>query len=246
MHYAGGKSLICKKLAPIIRAYRKPGQLYIEPFCGAVSVFKLMDNPRIGGDLNAYIPALWSAVRDGWEPPEEIDEAEYYRIRASMDSYPPELVGYAMVALSYGGNFADIFCKNALGYDYQQSGINSIRKRRPLLQGAEFVAGAYTQFSAVRDALFYCDPPYRNTAQKGYQSTMFDSAAFWDWCRIMAARGNTMIVSEYSATDFAREIAAIPVSKKISMSLKTHQIKIERVYLVGDAEPLYGQQELFT
>ena len=50
-----------------------------------------------------------------------------------------------------------------------------------------------------KNALIYCDPPYAGTTK--YRFGSFDSNSFWQWCRDMSKKGNTVIVSEYNAPD---------------------------------------------
>ena len=44
-----------------------------------------------------------------------------------------------------------------------------------------------------------CDPPYQSAT--GYATGSFNHEEFFDWCRLMAAKGNLVFVSEYNAPD---------------------------------------------
>lgn len=46
MKYQGNKNRIVKDILPIIMSYRKPGQWYVEPFCGSCSVLQHVPEPR--------------------------------------------------------------------------------------------------------------------------------------------------------------------------------------------------------
>jgi hypothetical protein len=52
MRYLGGKSKIRKKVASFLESVRKPGQPYLEPFCGGGWVLQEMTGKRIAGDGN--------------------------------------------------------------------------------------------------------------------------------------------------------------------------------------------------
>lgn len=242
MHYRGGKSRLCGKIAAVIESYREPGQLYVEPFVGGGSVFAEVANPMHGGELNTYVAAMWNAALAGWQPPEEISEALYYEIRGDMEAYPPELVGFAMVACSFGGNFADSYARGEDGRDYAAMGRGSLLRKAVKMRGATITAGDYRQFSDVRGAVVYCDPPYGGTGQT-YQSRKFDTPAFWDWCRMMSAE-NVVLVSEYSAPDDIEEVAAWTITKNIKAGSTEHKAT-ERLYLVGEHKQKRGQLALF-
>ena len=72
------------------------------------------------------------------------------------------------------------------------------------LQGVSFLHQGYLACAPV-NSLVYCDPPYAGTTQ-GYSSTSFDSIMFWNTMRHWAREGNTVLVSEYVAPDFAHEV----------------------------------------
>lgn len=243
MHYRGGKSRLCGKIAAVIESYREPGQLYVEPFVGGGSVFAEVANPRRGGELNTYVAATWNAALAGWQPPEEISEALYYEIRGNKEAYPPELVGFAMVACSFGGNFADSYARDSQGdRSHCLEGKRSLLCKIKKMEGAIITAGDYRQFSDVRGAVVYCDPPYGGTGQK-YQSRKFDSPAFWDWCRMMSAE-NVVLVSEYSAPGDIEEVAAWTITKNIKAG-STEHTATERLYLVGEHKQKRWQLVLF-
>ena len=65
----GGKCKIAKEILPIILADRKPGQYFVDIFCGGANVLDKVENPRIGNDINSYVIALLDEIAHGWEPP---------------------------------------------------------------------------------------------------------------------------------------------------------------------------------
>jgi site-specific DNA-adenine methylase len=233
MHYAGGKFKLRKKICAIISEYRKDEQLYIEPFVGGCNIFSEITLPKIGGDNNEYVVAMWNKARNGWLPEEFIDEDMYYKIRTDKNLYPPELVGFSCVACSFGGNFADSFAKSKRDAErkYFDIGIRNLIRQRQGLIGSKILYGDYTQFSYVKNAIFYCDPPY-NMARQKYKTNKFDSEKFWQWCCEMAKKKNTMLISEYSAPKGIKIIAEFSTLKNIGAWANAAQKKTEYLYLI--------------
>ena len=62
----------------------------------------------------------------------------------------------------------------------------------------EFICATYKDVD-VETCLIYCDPPYQGTT--GYKTGTFNHEEFFDWCRKMKAKGNSVFVSEYNAPD---------------------------------------------
>ena len=58
---------------------------------------------------------------------------------------------------------------------------------------------SYHYFSEVYGAIFYLDPPYENTEQKGYAG-QFNSEEFYDWA-FEISKKNIVIISSYEISD---------------------------------------------
>lgn len=109
------------------------------------------------------------------------------------------LIGYCA---SYGGRYFDG------GYARDKSGkrniykerVENLREQSPNLQGIDFRCCDFNKFdtSKYKNALFYLDPPYRDT--KKYNNKDFDYEKFYDFCRELS-KTNIVLISEYSMPD---------------------------------------------
>lgn len=225
MRYVGGKYRIRKELAAYLESVRE-GRAFVEPFCGGANITAEMTGPRIASDLCADVVMLWKAAADGWEPPISVSEAEYNAARDIPSSAYRGFVGFGC---SFGGKFFGGYARSGTR-NYAMNAHNSILKKAKNLRGVSFSCGPYQSLSP-RDGLVYCDPPYANTTQ-GYSSTSFDSARFWNTMLEWSNQGNTVLVSEYSAPDFCREVWRIET--KTDMHCKTgKEPRIEKLFQVG-------------
>ena len=82
MKYLGSKASIAGQILPLILKNRKPGQTFVEPFAGGCNTLSEVENPRIAGDTNQYLIAMFKAIQDGWNPPKEFTEEQYDRVHA--------------------------------------------------------------------------------------------------------------------------------------------------------------------
>ena len=58
----------------------------------------------------------------------------------------------------------------------------------------------YKDFSEVKNAILYLDPPYENTVLEGYQIEEFKSQEFYDWAYNMS-ENNIVLISSYEISD---------------------------------------------
>lgn len=234
MRYMGSKNRLAKDIVPIIQSYiiRGGASLYIEPFTGGANVIdKIQCERRIGYDIEPYVIATLSALRDGWIPPERVSEAEYKDIKENKDKYPPELVGYCGYQLSYGGKFFACYRRDKVGKrDYCKEAYNFTFKQVPHLKGIEFGVKDYRELEDIEGALIYCDPPYRGTG-KYTAAGSFDHDYFYNWC-IKMAKKNIVLVSEYWMPEGFKEIWSKPVKVCLDSTRSKGLQKIERLYEV--------------
>jgi len=202
MQYVGGKHRIRKELTSYLESVRN-GRTFVEPFCGGANITAEMSGVRIASDLCADVVMLWGAASQGWEPPTAVTEEEYKAARFAPSSAYRGFVGFGC---SFGGKFFGGYARSGMR-NYAMNAHNSILKKANALRGVHFSCGPYSSL-APKNSLVYCDPPYANTTQ-GYSSSSFDSKAFWDTMRLWASRGNTVLVSEYTAPPFAQEVWCI-------------------------------------
>ena len=74
-------------------------------------------------------------------------------------------------------------------------------KQLKQLQQLEVTNKDYRDFSGVKGAVFYLDPPYENSYVGGYSdSKQFNHAEFYDWA-VEMARENIVLLSSYTVSD---------------------------------------------
>ena len=52
MQYFGGKARIAKDIVSVLNEYRKPNQLFVEPFCGGINITCLMGDNVVRATFN--------------------------------------------------------------------------------------------------------------------------------------------------------------------------------------------------
>ena len=227
MRYLGGKSRIAKTLAQII-APRGP---WLEPFCGGQSMSVALSayGPGVSGDANAALIALYRAVRDGWQPPENVTEQEYAEARALPDSDPRK--AFFGFCCSFGSKWFGGFARGE-GRNYAREGRDAliidakkIREANVMLCNASFFD--YAPQSCVE--ILYCDPPYAGTT--GYATGAFDHDAFWQRCREWAAGGTRVFVSEYTAPHDAICMWEKTIASTVSID-KSSKPRTEKLFRV--------------
>ena len=196
MRYLGGKARVAKQLTSFLESVRKEGQLYVEPFLGGCNILPLMNNPRIGSEINADLIAFYTALRDGWIPPKHCSEYSYQRVKRLQS--PCALKGFIGIACSFSGKWWGGYARGGKGRDYCTNGHNVAMRKKPLIQNVSFASVDYRCLEIPDNSLVYCDPPYKET--QGYNSGGFDSLEFWEWARELSKRCD-VYVSEYQAPE---------------------------------------------
>jgi DNA adenine methylase len=223
MRYVGGKYRIAKPLAAYLESVRQ-SRPFIEPFCGGANITAVMSGQRLAIDVCEDIIHLWSAVSDGWEPPTQVSESEYAEAKKMQ---PCALRGFIGFGCSFGGKFFGGYARSGTR-NYALNAHNAIMKKAPQLKNVQFTCNSYDRLTP-EGCLVYCDPPYANTTQ-GYASKHFNSVNFWHTMREWAKR-NTVLVSEYVAPDFAKEVWRIDTKTDMHCA-NGKQPRIERLFQV--------------
>lgn len=205
MKYQGGKHRIAKDILPIILKDRKPGQWFVEPFCGGCNITVKVDGPRIAGDAKPELIAFWQAVQNGWVPKIIKTKKQYDLLKRGRGSAHER--GWAAVGASHSGKWFGGFVgikrtrlrygERAVRHDQKES-LRAVEKTRAKLKGVTFYPLSYELLPLPSNSIIYCDPPYSNTTGYGVK---FDSEKFFEWCREKAKEGHTVFVSEFTAPE---------------------------------------------
>lgn len=203
MKYLGSKNRIAKELAPIISSYiTSETKVYIEPFVGGANMIdKIVFNRKVGSDVNPYLVALLRYVSDLSNVlPTTITEEEYNAVKRNFNDYTDWYVGLvgfcATFSAKFFGGYARAYKNDGITIrDMPGEAIRNIEKQRYNLVGIDFTTKPFEDYSAVKDAVIYCDPPYRDTTK--YKTDAIDYDAFYEWCTELALN-NTVLISEYN------------------------------------------------
>lgn len=194
MRYLGGKARIAKHIVGVLNEYRRPGQMFVEPFVGAANIMCRMQGDRRAYDIHGDLIKMYQALQLGWVPPDELSEARYNALKTEKEE--PHLKAFAGFGCSFGGKYFGGYARDNRGDDYCGAAKRALIRDIQKMQGVKFLRRHYQEIECS-NALIYCDPPYAGTT--GYSSGHFNSGGFWEWCRYMHAQRNTVIVSEYAA-----------------------------------------------
>jgi len=207
MKYVGSKARLSKEIAPIINKMISDNGItnYIEPFVGGANMIQNIkcDN-RIGSDINEYLISLWSALQDGYEPPENITKEEYLEVKNNIESYSKEYVAIVGFCATYNAGWFRRYGGQAINKfgkvrNYYDEAVRNIKKQVPLIMGIEFISKDYRELQIPNNSLIYCDIPYKSSAYEMYQEK-FEHCKFWKWVREQS-KNNIVLVSEYSAPE---------------------------------------------
>lgn len=138
--------------------------------------------------------------------PNECSFGHYADVRSNKTTskYPQEYVALIGYCASYGGRYFDGgFARNSRNDDRNgstvkyASNLNNLKKQAPNLKDISFYCVDYKEYLKVgiKNALIYCDPPYKNTKQYNKQNINYEE--FYDFCREMS-KDNMVVISEYS------------------------------------------------
>jgi len=220
MRYLGGKARIAKDIVKVLEVFRKPDQLFVEPFVGAANIMSRMSGERHAYDNHNELIELYKALQGGWIPPSELTEVEYNTLKLEAEKL--HLKAFAGFGCSFSGKYFGGYARDNRGDDYCGAAKRTLLRDVVKMQNVKFECADYRDLT-YNNALIYCDPPYAKTTN--YTTGVFDSDTFWQWCRDMQAKGNTVIVSEYNAPDDFECIW----SKDVKLELRTKNGRENRI-----------------
>lgn len=231
MRYLGGKTRNAKELTKVLNEYRKPNQLYFEPFAGGLSIATKMKSPMVLNDIHPALIKLYKSIQDNTfiYPQKFLTKHDYELCKSKMNLDNP-MTAFIGFGLSYAGKWFG-------GYDTyydnrDQVGktttmcINSLKKKFATnVKDAIFENKNYLEFSP-KDMLIYCDPPYKNTTDYDFIGE-FDTNEFWDTIRKWS-KDNIVIISEFAAPKDFEEIFS--KDYKVQMC-KDQQKVVEKLFI---------------
>lgn len=202
MKYMGSKRRISKYILPIILKNRKPGQWYVEPFCGGCNLIDKVDGPRMANDINRPLIEMFKALQSGCHFPDEISKDQYMTLKEAYEEGKfindrfLGLIGWVGFTASYNGKFFDSYVNESGGRNYQREAQKNILNQVKRLSDVVFTSGSFTEMQIPEESIIYCDIPYRETTS--YKAGGLDYDAFYTWAVDMANKGHKVYVSEYS------------------------------------------------
>lgn len=225
MQYFGGKARIAKDIVSVLNQYRKPNQLFVEPFCGGLNITCLMGDNVIANDKNFELIEMYKALQNGWLPPENVTEEDYENAKTTNDHKLKAFIG---IGCSYSGKWFGGYARGQKGRNYAKNAKNSLAKKFNTIGRVEFVSKSYDEL-VFENALVYCDPPYNGTTK--YKFGDFDSNSFWEWCRDTSKNGNTVIISEYNAPADFQCIWSKETKTDIRTKENGKETRIEKLFI---------------
>lgn len=236
MVYMGSKSRLSKFIIPYIEKALKyfDNGVYIEPFVGGANLICKVNAPyKFGLDNNKYLIALLNYCKNS--PPnklpdyQELTFEEYQRVKDNKDDYPDWYVGLIGFICTYRAKFFGGYCHGGKteGRNYVREHLNNITKQIPSLRECDFICKDYKDLD-VRDAVIYCDPPYKN--RTGYNSKSFDYEEYYEWLRKNSEK-NIILCSEYEMPQDFISIDSFKVINEINHNNKT--IENEKLFTIG-------------
>lgn len=224
MRYCGGKHRMAKQLAEKILPLAD-GKLLIEPFCGGLSATVALQ-PDLASDASVPLISLINAVRNGWEPPEQVSEQDYKKAKQLPPDNP--LHGFCAFCCSFGGKYWGGYAREK-GRNFALQGKNALLRKIEATRGTNFVNCRYDLLRIPEGSVVYCDPPYQDTT-RGYSVREWNSDKFWGWVRDISAH-SLVLVSEFKAP---RDIETFCCFySKTDLRKKGDQNTVEKLFISG-------------
>ena len=198
MRYFGGKQRISKSLSEYLNLQLKEGQPFVDLFCGSCNIISKIDNNRlrIANDKHKYLIAMWKALQNGWQMPDNISEEEYHYIKSRKDENMP-LTGFVGFGVSFSGKWFGGYCKDSKNRNYCLNAKNSNNKILGKIQDVIFYNEDYENVDIPKGSLVYCDIPYKNATQYSVKEVgKFNHDKFYEWVRNNSDKYE-IYVSEY-------------------------------------------------
>lgn len=193
---------------------------------------------RIYADINKELIAFFKALQDGWEMPKpySFDREHYNEVRQSWKNqdgkYPDYYYGYVSLMPTFSGkiwgSFANDNIHNGCLRKYWLRHQENVEKQWDKIKDCDFICSDYRNLD-IKNALIYCDPPYKNSKQD-YYNTNFNYDNYYNWCKEQS-KNNKIFMSECEMPNDFKPIWQKEYSRtfgSISNKIKT----IEKLYTI--------------
>lgn len=201
MRYLGGKCRIAKPISELILQKKEGTKTFVSLFCGGCAIeTKLAPHFEnvICNDLHPYLIAMYQALQNGYDLPENISEEQYRYIREHKDE-DKALTGFVGFECSFGSKWFAAYARDHSGKrNFCEEGRNSIMRDFENLKTAKFTCADYRSADIPDGSIVYADPPYAGVTD--YSTGEFDGSEFWKYMRKISEK-NTVFISELQAPD---------------------------------------------
>lgn len=230
MHYLGGKFRVGKQIAGYLNLVRKPGQAYAEPFVGACWVTQYIHAPRrYAYDKHAGMIALWQALQDGWLPPGDVSEDEFYATKKGLHDDDIPLKTFILIGCGFGATGRGY--ARGDGHNYASQARRGLLQKLKRLRNVQFACTDFIDWQPPESRmLIYCDPPYVDRTEDYEFTGAFDNTAFWQRVRELSSAGHDVYVSEYRAPDDIISVLDIPTKTSLRTKAKGCETRVERLF----------------
>ena len=128
----------------------------------------------------------------------------------------------------------DVFSGYRQTETYKENSIQQLQQLERLerLERLDPTNLSYKEFSHVKDAILYLDPPYENLTLDRY-GVSFDSQAFYNWAHGMA-KDNVVIISSYEISDERFKCVYSFDKARSTMQQGSAGKKCEKLFMVSE------------
>lgn len=237
MQYSSGKTRIAKPIAEKITT--GGGKTLVSLFGGGLSVetrLKPYFPKMIINDKQEYLIALYQAMQQGWLPPEELSEEEYYYVKEHKDE-DKALTAFVGFGCSFGGKWFGSYGRHGTKGKHSAERSMCQESRRALIRDFEilkdvtFICKDYREVHIPKDAVVYCDPPYKNKMSAYGIKEDFDTDKFWDYMRILSQE-HSVYISELTAPNDFIAIWEKPVLRQLSNCSADNFTAVEKLFVL--------------
>lgn len=183
---------------------------------------------KILNDKHEYLIAMYKALQNGYELPENLSKEEYYDIKANKDR-DKALTGFVGFGCSFGGKWFGGYAKNNSGNNYCLQAKRHTLKLWDNIKNAKFICGDYRDVKIPDNAVVYADPPYSQTT--GYSNSKdFNHEEFWQYIR-QISKTHKVFISEENAPEDFECIWQKEVRRTLDANKNNQPKKVEKLFI---------------